>query len=264
MKRELSILAFAVLALPLVGCGGSGDDDNPNPVGASFVAVRDTQLVRGDVNNADRATSTQITGLPVGVQVIGLDYRPATGGVYALGSNNRLYTINLNTAVATVVADAALDPTLTGGSFGFDFNPVVDRIRVIGDDGQNLRLNPDTGVVAASDTAISDVNADIVAAAYTNNFVGTATTTLYAIDANSDSLVLIGGSDGVPSPNTGTMTVVAPLGLEVTTNAGFDIGSGNNAYLVSGDDIYSVNLTTGVTTKLSTFDDNVDAFTILP
>lgn len=266
MKRELSFLAFALLALPLVGCGGSGDNDNdnPNPVGDFFVAVRDQQLVRGDVNNADRATSTPITGLPVGVQIVGLDYRPANGSLIALAENNRLYTISLATASASEIGAAALDPALTGGAFGFDFNPVVDRIRVIGDDGQNLRLNPDTGAVAASDTTISDVNADIVGAAYTNNFAGTATTTLYAIDANSDSLVMIGGPDSTPSPNGGALTIVAPLGLELTTNAGFDIGAGNRAYMVSGDNVYSVNLATGATAQLSTFDDNVDAFTIVP
>lgn len=267
MKRELSILAFALLALPLVGCGGSGDNnDNPNPAGAAFVAVRDQQLVRGDVNNADRATSTPITGLPIGVQVIGLDYRPANGTVIALAANNRLYTINLTTAVATAIGDTALDPSLTGGSFGFDFNPVVDRIRIIGDDGQNLRANPDTGLIAATDTSISDVNADIVAVAYTNNDndATTTTTTLYAIDANSDSLVLVGGADGNPSPNGGVVTTVGALGLEVSADATFDIGLGNNAYLVSGDDVFSVNLTTGATTRLSTFDDGVDAFTILP
>lgn len=266
MKRQLPFLALGLLALPLVGCGGSGDNDNgPNPVGDRFVAVRGNQLLRGDVNNADRASTTTLTGLPAGVEIWGLDYRPNGGAIVALGSNSRLYTINLNTSVATAIGDGPFTPSLTGGAFGFDFNPQVDRIRIIGDDGQNLRAHPDTGAIVATDTAISDVNADIVAAAYTDNDNDNGTlTTLYAIDANSDSLVRIGGVDGDPSPNGGALTDVAGLNFEVETNAALDITQGNAAYLVSGRDVYSLNLATGNTNRLSRFDEDVDAFTILP
>jgi hypothetical protein len=33
--------------------------------------------------------------------------------------------------------------------FPIDFNPVVDRIRIMSDAGQNLRVHPDTGAVVA-------------------------------------------------------------------------------------------------------------------
>lgn len=266
MKRKLSFFALALVALPLVGCGGSGDNDNdgPNPVGESFVAVRGNQLLRGDVNNADRATSTTLTGLPVGVEIVGIDVRPANGNVYALATDSRLYTINISTSTVTAVSGNALDPSLTGGAFGFDFNPQVDRIRLLGDDGQNLRLNPDTGAIAAVDTAISDVNADIVAAAYVDNTNGTTTTTLYAIDANSDALVRIGGVNSDPSPNLGGVTPIGELDFEVESDAGFDVSATGNAYVTSGNDVYSINLNTGATSRLSSFDVAIDAFTILP
>jgi hypothetical protein len=45
--------------------------------------------------------------------------------------------------------------SLNGSSFGFDFNPTVDRIRVQSDADQNLRLNPATGALAATDTTLS-------------------------------------------------------------------------------------------------------------
>jgi hypothetical protein len=265
MKRQLPFLALALLALPLAGCGGSSDDDNgPNPVGESFVAVRGNQLLRGDVNNADRAASTLLTGLPAGVEIRGIDYRPNGGTLYALGSNSRLYTINLATSAVTPVGGGAFDPATTGGAFGFDFNPQADRIRVIGDDGQSLRINPDTNAVVV-DTSISDVNADIVAAAYTDNDNDNGTpTTLFAIDANSDSLVRIGGVDSEPSPNLGAVTNIASLNFEVSMDTAFDITDGNDAYLVSGRDVYSLNLVTGDTDRLSRFDDPVDAFTIIP
>ena len=40
-------------------------------------------------------------------------------------------------------------PPLNGTGFGFAFDPVADRIRVVSDSEQNLRINPDTGTVAA-------------------------------------------------------------------------------------------------------------------
>ena len=89
-----------------------------------------------------------ITGLQNGESILAIDCRPATGQIYALGSMSRLYIINPTTGVATQVG-AAGGFTLSGTSFGFDFNPVVDRIRVVSDADQNLRLNPDTGALAA-------------------------------------------------------------------------------------------------------------------
>jgi hypothetical protein len=95
-----------------------------------------------------------ITGLQPGEVVLGIDFRPATGQLYGLGSTSRVYVINPVTGAASPV-DGAFTPGLTGTDFGFDFNPTVDRIRVVSDNEQNLRLNPDTGGIAATDLAIN-------------------------------------------------------------------------------------------------------------
>jgi hypothetical protein len=50
-------------------------------------------------------------------------------------------------------------------------------------------------------------------------------TTVYGIDSGTDSLVLVGGLDGGPSPNGGTLTNVGPLGFDVSDALGFDIVS---------------------------------------
>ncbi|MGV3614364.1 MAG: DUF4394 domain-containing protein [Fimbriimonas sp.] len=266
MKRELFFLAVLGFAIPLAGCGGSGNDDNNNnpPAGAPFIGFRNNQLVRGDVNNPQDATSEEISGIPDGVDIIGLDDRPANGDLIALGSDNRLYTIDLGASSATVIGATAFEPGVTGNAVGFDFNPVVDRLRIIGDDGQNLRVNPNNGVLAATDTSISDVNADIVAVAYTNNFAGATTTTLYGIDANSDSLVRVGGENGTPSPNGGVTTTVGALGINVGADASFDIATSGEAYLASGGTIYRINLTSGAATPIGQMDAGLDAFTVVP
>lgn len=65
---------------------------------------------------------------------------------------------------------------------GFDFNPTVDRIRLVTENEQNLRLHPETGMVAAVDGGINPGDRNITAAAYTNSFAGATSTTLYKID----------------------------------------------------------------------------------
>lgn len=47
--------------------------------------------------------SLPITGLQSGENVLGIDFRPLTRQLYALGSTSRVYTINLTTGAATVV-----------------------------------------------------------------------------------------------------------------------------------------------------------------
>src|SRR5215204_2232948 len=64
-----------------------------------------------------------ITGLQGGENVLGIDFRPATGQLFALGSNSRLYTIDKTTGAATFVA--TLSTALSGTEFGVDFNPTV-------------------------------------------------------------------------------------------------------------------------------------------
>lgn len=186
--------------------------------------------------------SVAITGLQAGENVLGIDFRPATGQLFALGSTSRLYTINTVTAAATQVGTAGAF-TLSGTDFGFDFNPVVDRIRIVSNTGQNLRVNPNDGTLTATDGSLLG---QVVAAAYTNNFAGTTSTTLYDIDSGSDSLLIQN------PPNNGTLILVGSLGINVTNEAGFDISAGSNNALAAlqlngatSSGLYRIDLTTG-------------------
>jgi hypothetical protein len=172
-----------------------------------------------------------ITGLQPGEILLGIDRRPATGGLYGLGSTNRLYELNPATGVASAIGSPGAF-TLSGTAFGFDFNPVVDRIRVVSNINQDLRLNPNDGSLAATDTplayAAGDPNAGttprIVGAAYTNNFAGALTTTLFDIDSSLNILVTQGSPGGSPvSPNTGQLFTIGGLGFDTSDLLGFDI-----------------------------------------
>lgn len=196
-----------------------------------------------------------IAGLQANEQVRGIDFRPATGELFALGSFSNLYTINAITGAASLVGSFGM--TLDGSSFGFDFNPTIDRIRVVSDVGQNLVLNPNNGAATVATPlffnpgdANEGANPSVVSAAYTNSFAGATTTQLYSIDTGLDILVTQANSFG----NLGT---VGSLGVDITDVSGFDIsGLTGIAYLAgvgAGDartTLWRVDLSTGLATSI--------------
>ena len=189
------------------------------------------------------AVSKTITGTISGETIVGLDFRPANGQLYALGSSSRLYTINASSGAAVQVGTTVFATLLTGTEFGFDFNPTVDRIRVVSNLGLNLRLHPVTGLVAAVDLDLTE-GAAVTGAAYTNNFAGATTTVLFDIDPSVDKLYK------QDPPNNGTLVAIGDLGLNATAVGGFDIaGTSGNAWAVLTVDgktrLHKINLSNG-------------------
>jgi Domain of unknown function (DUF4394) len=199
-----------------------------------------------DDNERVRIKSRQpIYGLTPGEILVGIDFRPANGQLYGLGTPGggpgaaQLYIIDTETAIAMKVGNP--NAVLGGSSFGFDFNPVPDRIRVISNAGQNLRLNPNDGTIAGTDTdlayAAGDPNAgrlpSVVGAAYTNPDRDPQTNTvLYDIDSGRDTDPAPGGGDvlaiQVP-PNAGQLNTVGRLRINTDDIVGFDISHRNAA-----------------------------------
>lgn len=214
------------------------------------------QLVRFNSTRPNTILGTvPVSGTQPGENLVGIDFRPATGRLYGIGSASRLYTIDTATGIATQVGGAG-QFTLNGNDLGFDFNPIPDRIRVVSDLDQNLRLNPNDGSLTSADQVLAygsgDVNAgqnpNIVAAGYANSFAGATSTTLYGIDSNLDILTTQN------PPNNGTLNTVGPLGVNTTANVGLDLAPGNNTALaamqLNGDalsKLYSIDLMTGST-----------------
>jgi hypothetical protein len=244
------------------------DTDTDNHFGASppniFGVDAANNLVRFNVAVPGTIiSSVPITGLAGGETVLGIDFRPATDQLFALGSTSRLYVIDYKSIPGTAVATAVGNPgafTLNGTAFGFDFNPTVDRIRVVSEADQNLRLNPNDGTLAATDTNLvyaggdpnNGQNPNVVGSAYTNSINGATTTTLYGIDTNLDILVTQN------PPNAGVLNTQGSLGVNASNVLGFDIhGTTNTAYaamVVGGTSrLYSINLTTGAATLIGAF-----------
>ena len=129
-----------------------------------------------------------------------------------------------------------------------DFNPVADRLRVIGNTGQSLRINVDTGATT-TDGALNRAGLApvVTAAAYTNSYAGTTATQLFDIDTASASLALQN------PPNDGTLVNVGLLNVAVAGDAGFDIAGGANGLALAAlrttasgpSALYRIDLATG-------------------
>ncbi len=225
------------------------------------IAVTSTgRLVTFDRADGVLDTAIAISGLQSGETVFGLDVRAGgatPGELYALGSTGRLYTINTTSGVATLKSTLVADPAdnepftaLSGTEFGIDFNPVADRLRVVSDTGQNLRIDADTGATITDAPLASGgaTRAGVNGAAYTNAFAAACRTTLYYVDATTDQLLT------TSDPNAGAVTVVGALGVDTTAISDFEIAtaadgtnSGSAVLVVGGvPTSYQIDLTTGV------------------
>lgn len=256
----LTFALASVSCFSLMGCNTSSEQKNnfiSAVSGDTIILTSDgmiSSINRDNPNNV--VSSIKIRLLEAEDQLVGIDYRPKDEKLYAVGLLGNLYTLDPNTGVATFLRKLIADPTdTTDGNESFsqivgdanlisvNFNPAADRLRVITNTGQNLRINVDTGATI-TDGAINPTanNPVIVAAAYTNAFAGTATTKLYSIDQTSDRIYL-------QNANAGTLGSSAPLGdnLDTQGGGGFDIDPINNvgyaALKISGSyKFYQLNL----------------------
>jgi hypothetical protein len=220
----------------------------------------DNQLVSFSTDNLAQTTTLSVTGLEG--TLIGIDVRPANGLLYGLTTTNQLYTLALKGDVAEATLVSTLSQPFEGGAVsGFDFNPVADRLRLVGENDQSFRINVDTGAVIVDGAlafAPGDVNAranpSVTGAAYTNSFAGTTATQLFDLDAALDTLVLQN------PPNDGTLQTVGALGFDLATLGGFEIvassAGDNTAFAVSNATLYSLNLESGAATSLGAIGDD--------
>ncbi len=162
--------------------------------------------------------------------LIGIDFRVQNGLLYGVGNKGGVYTLDTSNAVALLVnrLSVPLDDSI---SFGVDFNPAADRLRIVSSKGQNLRHNVNAGGVTLNDGALNypaatpistrgPIASGVVGAAYTNNDLNADTaTTLYTLDSTLDQIA-------IQSPaNDGTLAATGKLGVNASEVAGFDIYS---------------------------------------
>ncbi len=237
LRSALLLLATGGLALP---AGASAAD--------SIYGVTAKKLVR--FSSADPSTPERVVTIALGDEsMVAIDVRPRDGRIFGLTNLNHFISINPDTGAYTNIGF----PSPQAGAMHVDFNPVVDRLRVVSDANKNYRLNPD-GAAVTQDSDLTPAGA-MAGIAYDRNFAGTPLTTLFGIDSGTDSLVRIGGEDGTPSPNGGTVTTLGALGVNTGATVGFDISPNDGqAYAslpvagVTG--LFTVDLNTGAATRV--------------
>lgn len=246
------------------------------------------------LNPSAPTTPVTVTGLTAGESLVAIDVRPQNQLLYGLGVNSTtdtatLYIVNPTTGFASVVGTASQIAFTSNGvlatdfpdpltvKWDIDFNPAVDRLRVVAG-SLNFRINPNTGAGVDGDNggavttgtnpdgAINGATTTVGAAAYTNNVPNNGNiATLYTINDTTNSLYI------QSNPNSGTQTLVAGITLSAValdvSRSSFDIAPGVNApasntavasgigYLVSNtggvsSKLYSINLVTAAATLL--------------
>jgi hypothetical protein len=229
-----STILGASLAAPLAAQAGmlaalSGDDT----------------LTMIDTATQKAGKSMKVTG--INGKIAGIDVRPADGMLYALTVDGTIYTVDKD---GKATMKSKMDTVLAASAMAtVDFNPVADRLRVIGSDGTNLRVNVDDGKTTVDGKlkfAETDMHKGegpmIVAGAYINSMKGAKETTLYDIDSK------IGGLIKQAPPNDGVLGAVGKLGVMPKAIA-FDIESGadgsNTGWLLADGALHKVDLATG-------------------
>jgi hypothetical protein len=201
-----------------------------------------------------------VSGLQTDTKLVGIDHRPATGDLYGLGDQAGIYVVDPATAAASLVARANV--ALQGTSFGVDFNPAADRLRVVSDTGQNLRINVADGVTATDTSLTNPPNpaTGVTGAMYTNNDADPDTgTTLFDVDSALDQVSI------QSPPNNGTLVATGKLGVDTGPDVAADIYSevrdgstvSNSAFAAlsgaSGSSFYRVDLLTGAASRTGDF-----------
>ena len=210
----------------------------------------DSTLTIFDADTRKAVRTIAVTGLSG--RLAGIDVRPADGMLYGLVEDGAIVTIDIAAGKATM--KSKLDIMLGKGvpATVVDFNPVADRLRIIGSDGANLRVNVDDGKVTVDKNlnfADGDANkgkkAAIVAGAYSNSFKGARETALYDIDG------ALGVMARQAPPNDGVLNTMGPLGAKAPIQA-FDIladgAGGNVGWMVAGSTLYRVDVAAGKAT----------------
>jgi hypothetical protein len=223
--RTFLLAALAAASLPNAAsatlCGDRFDFARGRQVDVTGLTA-DGRLVRFRECSPKRVKAiANVTGLTGSdTALVGIDYRVQDGLLYGVGNGGGIYKFAGAPGVATL--DSQLTEPLEGASFGVDFNPAADRLRIVSDSGQNLRhnLNDDTTTKDMPLNNAGVVAVGVVGAGYTNNDLAVTTaTTLFDLDSALDQISI------QSPPNNGSLAGTGKLGVDAGAIAGFDVYS---------------------------------------
>ncbi len=287
MRVRLPLLTAAALAAPALTA----------PVGAQAepaVGLLEGGRAIAHFDTADPSALSgffALNGLGADERMVGIDYRYVTKpgtlegpGLYGVaantaGSQARVYKIDSGTGAVRAIGAAAITIPAPGVRWTVDFNPFSDRLRLVNDGDENLRIDADEGDLAGND---ADVNpAGVVVTGIAHDRVGAtpAATTVFAVNSAGATFGRLGGVDNAPSANGGAYTAIGPLGITPDSGTGvpIDISSGVNddviavpfnavGAITSGgiQRLYNVSLSTGAATAIGPTGARLSSLALLP
>src|SRR5262249_36192217 len=234
-RKSLFVVAIvSLLSLPFIGRFVSQETAEavtqfiPAPIDGTVFGLAGNSIVSMNVESPGVVSApVPITGLKTGENVISMDSF-IDGRVFAVTDQSQVYIINPVTGAATQVGTTPFTPAATG-RFAVDFNPAARALRLVGGT-QNLRISPVTAQVLtnapqeqplAFAQGVNDPNQavtpNVVAAAYTNNFLGATATGLYVISTDANGKLTLASQGSLPgvtpvvSPNLGTLFTIATI-----------------------------------------------------
>ncbi|MDX2158903.1 MAG: DUF4394 domain-containing protein [Hyphomicrobiaceae bacterium] len=246
--HRMNWLAMATAVLMTSAAAASVTIATASAAAAGTVAalIDGSSIAWIDIKNRKVTGSVRIDG---GARLVGIDVRPADGKLYGLTADGQIVTIDPQSGKWQRKSQLS-EKLPANAAVVVDFNPVADRLRVIGSEGTNLRVNVDDGK-AIVDGRLKYADGDkgagraprVTAAGYTNSHPGTKATALYDVDAANGWLLK------QAPPNDGILVTVGALGVPVDGPIALDIWSdgkgGNAAWLLSGGRLYEIDLATG-------------------
>jgi hypothetical protein len=267
MSNRIVALILAALA---AGCGESGHlagpSDGPSGDGpatplplagrAVFAVDLDNRLLLFGSESPDTlARLVAVSGLGAGHRIVSIDFRGDSGGLYGVGTDGRLYSIDTLSGVATA-AGPPIDPPLTGAHFGMTLEAGADRMRIHGvESDQNTVIDLSTGTLVSVDAPLAFGTLDLHAG-QNPGIAGSAMRrsdgAIFGIEANADLLVRL------VDPASGTLATVGPLGTGTTLCVGFDISEDGAAFAAltqsDGSKLHRIDLSTGTATPMGRID----------
>jgi hypothetical protein len=269
VRRGVAVAAVVASVMAAVVGGGASSAAQPAGLRAFGISADGTLMVTFTTDKPQELNWVRlIQGFSGDTTALGLDFRVQDGLMYLLGDKGGIYTVKLPSPPSqpdpVVTKVSQLTVPLYGTNFGVDFNPAVDRLRIVSDTGQNLRHNlgdhtTTEDAVLSTPPALGPTRG-VTAAAYTNNDLNAETaTTLFDIGTITDEVLIQSPANNGLLAATGKLTVDA-------ANAGFDIystlsngkatASAGFATLVAPNGtstLYSINLLNGTATSLGRF-----------
>lgn len=245
MFHHIRVLALTGTLVALISAATEAQSD-----GLIIGLVDNKSLV--SIDPSTRKASGPVTIKGTDTRIAGFDVRPADGLLYGIASNGEIYTLDIKSGQAQKRSKLSA-PWPPGVTTTVDFDPAGDRLRVMGSNKANVIVNVDDGKVsvdAPHKYKDGDVNAGktpkVIAGAFSQSRKGAQTTALYVIDATTKALLL------QEPANEGLLITVGPLGITLMEPVAFNIvttGDRNEAMLVSGGVLFSIDLGTGKATS---------------